>query len=141
MQTWCKPGSRPIHISIGVKCTDLDGTRLRRYLVVSNAYPYKDVGSVEKLIIDLTIFNRVRFLLSTTPFCCRVPGVVNWDIIPCSLRKESNSLDIYSPPQSNRSALRCLPNWLSDSALNSMNLSKASDFLSTYPNLEYLSVK
>ena len=59
MQTWCKPSLCPIHISIGVKGTDLDGARLRRYLVVSKANPQKDVGSVEKLIMYLTMSKRV----------------------------------------------------------------------------------
>ena len=59
MQTWCKPSLRLIHIFIGVKGTDLDGARLRRYLVVSKAYPQKDVGSVKKLIMNLTMSNRV----------------------------------------------------------------------------------
>ena len=90
MQTWCKPSSRPIHISIGVKGTNLDATRLRRYPIVSKAYPQKDMGSVEKLIMDLTMSNRVRFLLFATPFCCGVLRVVNWDIISCFLMKESN---------------------------------------------------
>ena len=43
--------------------------------------------------------------------------------------------------RSNQCVLICLPNRLSDSALNSMNLSNASDFLSIYPKLEYLSIK
>ena len=37
--------------------------------------------------------------------------------------------------------LICLPNRLSDPTLNSMNVSKALDFLYTYPKLDYLSVK
>ena len=47
-------------------------------------------------------------------------------------------------PQSNWSALICLPNKLFDFILNSMNLYKALDFLYaryTYPNLEYSSIK
>ena len=59
MQTWCKLGLQPTHISIGVKCTNLNGTRLRRYLVISKAYHQKDVKSVNKLIIDLTMSIRV----------------------------------------------------------------------------------
>ena len=59
MRTWCKPGLRPVHILIGVKGTDFDGTRLRRYHAVSKAYPQKDVGSVEKLIMDLIMSNKV----------------------------------------------------------------------------------
>ena len=46
-------------------------------------------------------------------------------------------------PRCNRSDLICLPNRLSNSTLNLMNLSKASNFLCTrhtYPNLKYLSI-
>ena len=55
------------------------------------------------------------------------------------LWKESNLLGIS--PRSNWSDLVCIPNKLSDCALNGKNLSKALNFLYTYPNLEYLSVK
>ena len=34
MWMWCKLGLQPIYISIGVKGTDLDGTKLKRYLAV-----------------------------------------------------------------------------------------------------------
>ena len=97
------------------------------------------MGSNEKPITDLAISIKVQYLLSITPFYNGVLGAHNWDIISCFIWKGSNLLD--TPPRSNRSALICLPNRLSDSALNSMSLSKASNFLSTYPNLEYLSVK
>ena len=59
MRICCKLGLRPIHISIGVKGTDLDGTRLRRYPAVSKAYPQKDVGTNEKQIINLTMSIKV----------------------------------------------------------------------------------
>ena len=74
--------------------------------------------------------------------CNGVPGAHNWDTILWSLWKESNLID--TPPQSNQSTLICSPNRLFDSALNSMNLFEASDFLCiryTYPNLEYSSIK
>ena len=35
--------------------------------------PKKDKGNVERHIIELTMSNRVLFLLSVTPFCCGVP--------------------------------------------------------------------
>ena len=53
--------------------------------------------------------------------------------------KESKLLGI--PSRFNRSDLVCTPNKLSDSALSLKNLFKALDFLYTYPNLKYLSVK
>ena len=52
--------------------------------------------------------------------------------------KELNLLD--TPPRSNWNTLVCLPNRLFDSALNLMNVFKASNFLCTrytYTNLEY----
>ena len=66
---------------MGVKGTNLNEIKLRRYLIVSKEYPKKDVGSVEKLIMDLNMSNRVQFLISTTPFCSGVPRAINWDII------------------------------------------------------------
>ena len=66
-----------------------------------------------------------------------VPGALDYDIIPCSLRKESNWVDIYSPPQSDQRAWYVY-NCFSNSTINSMNLSKASNFLYIryiYPNL------
>ena len=95
--------------------------------------------SNEKPIIDITMSIKVQYLLSITSIYNGVLGAHNWDIISCFIWKESNLVDIL--PQSNRSVLICLPNRLFNYALNSMNLSKASDFLFTYPNLENLSVK
>ena len=54
-------------------------------------------------------------------------------------RTKSNLLDIS--PWFNWSDLICTPNRLSDLALNSMHVSKASDFVCTYPNLEKSSLK
>ena len=75
---------------MGVKGTDLEGIGLRKQVAVFKAYPQKDIGSDEKLIIDLTMSINVRFLLSATPFCYGVSSALNWDRIPCSLRKELN---------------------------------------------------
>ena len=97
------------------------------------------MGSNEKPITKLIISIKVQYLLSITPFCNGVLGAPNWDIISCSIWKGSNLLD--KPPRSNRTTLICLLHRLSDFALNSMSLSKVSNFLSTYPNLEYLSIK
>ena len=96
------------------------------------------MGSNEKPIIDLTLSIKVQYLLSITPFCNGVLGAHNCDMISFSIWKESNLLD--KPPRSNQNTLICLPNRLSNFALNSMRLSKASDFLSTYSNLEHLSI-
>ena len=97
------------------------------------------MGSNEKPITNLTMSIKVQYLISITPFCNEVLSAHNKDIISCSIWKGSNLLDIL--PQSNQSILICLPNMLFNSTLNSMNLSKASYFLSTYPILEYLSIK
>ena len=97
------------------------------------------MSSNDKPITDLTMSIKVQYLLSITPFCNGVFSAHNWDIISCSIWKGSHLLD--KTPRSNQSALICLLNRLSDSALNSMSLSKASEFLFTYPNLEYLSIK
>lgn len=45
--------------------------------------------------------SKVLFFLSTTPFYCGVPNAVNWDKISFSMRYTKNSLDNYSPSQSN----------------------------------------
>ena len=97
------------------------------------------MGSNDKPIIDITLSIKVQYLFSITPFYIGVLGAHNWDITLCSIWKVLNLLD--TPSRSNRNALICLPNRLSDSTLNLMSLSKASVFLCTYPNLEYLSVK
>ena len=97
------------------------------------------MGSNEKPITNLTMSIKVQYLLSINPFYNGVLGAHNWDIISCSIWKGLNLLN--TPPRSNRSALICLPNRLSNSTLNSMNLLEASNFLSTYPDLEYLLVK
>ena len=90
------------------------------------------------IITDLTLFIKVQYLLFITPFCNVVLGAHDWDMISCSIWKELNLLD--KPPRSNQSALICLCNSLSNSTLNSMSLSMAPNFISTYPNLEYLSI-
>ena len=59
MRICCKLGLRPIYISIVVKGTNLDGTRLRRYPAVSKAYPQKGIGNNEKQIINLTMSIKV----------------------------------------------------------------------------------
>src|SRR3982751_5866726 len=88
--------------------------------------------------MDRTMSNKVRFLLSDTPFHCGVPGGVSWDKIPQSLRKSSNSWLKYSPPRSDRRALILLPSCFSTSFLNSLNFSKDLDLFFiryTYPYL------
>ena len=94
---------------------------------------------MEKLIIDLTMSNRIQFLLSVTTFCCGVSEVLSCDKISCSLRKETNSIDMYSPLRLQQSDLTCLPNCFSYSALNSLNLSKLSDFSSLGTHIHILS--
>ena len=76
------------------------------------------MGSNEKPITDLTMSFKVQYLLSITSFSNGVLGAHNWDIMSCSIWKGSNLLN--TPPWSNWSALICLPNRLSNSALNSM---------------------
>ena len=54
------------------------------------------MGSNEKPITDLTIFIKVQYLLSITPFYNGVLGAHNRDIISCSIWKGLNLLD--TPP-------------------------------------------
>ena len=122
----CRLGFRPDHNSRGVLDIDLDGTRFSMYIAVSKAYPQKDIGDLEKLIIDLIISKRVRFLLSATPFCWGIPGADNWDIIPFPYKYPIKSAERYSPPRSDRKVLILLPNYFSTSTRNSLNFSKAS---------------
>ena len=75
-------GLRPLHNSLDVLGIDSDGTKYKICIVVFSAYPQNEIGTVESLIIDLTISKRVLFLLSTTSFCWGVSGAVNWDTIP-----------------------------------------------------------
>ena len=78
-------------------------TQFQRYI------PKKNVRSDEKLIIVLTLSIRVWLLLFVTPFCNRIPDALNWGIVPCSLKKKSNLVDINSPFHSNQNDLICLP--------------------------------
>lgn len=84
MCIWCKLGLHPFYISKGVLGTELDGTMLRRYMVVSKAWPQNKIGKFEYLIINLTILKSIMFLLLATPFCWEVPGVTKCDRFPCS---------------------------------------------------------
>ena len=67
----------PFHISREFKDTNLEGARLRRKVIVLKEYPQMDIGSDEKLIIDLTMSINIWFLLSATPFCYGVPSAIN----------------------------------------------------------------
>ena len=51
------------------------------------------MGSNEKAITDLILSIKVQYLFSITPFCNGVLGAHNWDMISCSIWKESNLLD------------------------------------------------
>ena len=84
----CKLSLQPLHISLGVKGTNLEDTRLGIYAATSKAYLQKDIENDEKLIIDLIMSINARFLLFATSFCYGVLGARNWDIISCSLRKK-----------------------------------------------------
>ena len=93
----------------------------------------------EKPITDLTMSFKVQYLLSITPFWNEVLSANNWDIISYSIQIGSNLLDTL--PRSNQSVLICLPNRLSNSALNSMNLSKV--YICEYaltPNISWFQV-
>ena len=79
-------------------------TQFQRYI------PKKNVRSnKKKLIIDLTLSIRVWLLLFVTPFCNKIPDALDWGIVSCSLKKESNLLNINSPFQSNQNTLIYLP--------------------------------
>ena len=65
---------------------DFDGTRFSVKAAVSSAIPQNDLGKSAWLIIDRTKSNKVRFLLSDTPFHCGVPDGVSYETIPCSFR-------------------------------------------------------
>ena len=83
--------------------------------------------SDEKPFINLTMSTKVRYLLSTTPFCNKVSLVHTTKILSHDFYgKKSNLLD--TPPRSNQSALICLPNMLSNFTLNLMNLSRHQIF-------------
>ena len=70
----------------------------------------KDMESDEKLIINLAMFIKIWFPLSTSLFCGGLLGVLNCDLISYSAKKELNLLNIDLPPQLNQSILICLSN-------------------------------
>ena len=69
--------------------------------------PQKNMWSNEKPITNLTICIKVWFLIFFTPFWNGVLGAHNWDIITCSLWKQSNLLDTL--PRSNQSVWYVYP--------------------------------
>ena len=64
----------------------LDGTLFKILAAVSKAYPQKEICNSVKHIMDRTISNKVRFLLSATPLSCGVKGGVHSERIPLTLR-------------------------------------------------------
>jgi hypothetical protein len=66
------------------------------------------------------------FFLSGTPFCCGLYGTVNYLLIPFSVQNSANSVEVYSPPLSDRKTLIYFLVWFSTRALNSWNLLKTS---------------
>ena len=71
-----KLGFQPFHSSNGVLGTALDGTLFKTYTAVFKPSLYKDKDKFVLLIMLRTMSISVRFLLSATPFCCGVPGIV-----------------------------------------------------------------
>jgi hypothetical protein len=122
-----KLGTLSVHTSYGVLSTYLVGTLFRVKIVVSRAYPQKNKSSYARLIIDLTIYNSVRFIRSYTPFHCGVLGGVSYGMIPHCFRWSLNSILRYSPQWYDRIALIFFLIWFSTSFWNSLNLSKDSD--------------
>ena len=57
---------------MGVLGADLVGTFFSRCIIVSKTYPQKEEGQEEKLSINLTMSNRIIFLLLATP--------LSWDV-------------------------------------------------------------
>ena len=85
-----KLGFQPSHNSKGVLGTALVGNLFKIYTTIFKSSLHRDVGRDELLIILLTMFMSIRFLLSATPFCCGEPGIIYLTIMPCSLRKFTN---------------------------------------------------
>jgi hypothetical protein len=79
----------------------------------------KKHGQVLVCIMALVAPMMDRYFCSATPFCCGLYGTVNSLLIPTSLQKPSNSLEVYSPPLSNLKTLIYFPVWFSTRALNS----------------------
>lgn len=57
----------PFHISYRMLATDFKGILFIIYAAVSREYPQNDIEKSMKHIMDHTISNRMRFLLSDTP--------------------------------------------------------------------------
>ena len=79
-----KLGFQPFNNSNGVFGTALVGTRFNIYTAILSASVHNNLVSFELLSILFTMSNKVRFLLSTTPFWSGELDVVYWAIIPCS---------------------------------------------------------
>ena len=81
-----KLGFLLFHNSYGVLDIDFDGTIFNTYAVVSKANPHNKIGISVKHIMDLTMSNKVQFLLFATPFNYGIYGGFHYERIPFSLR-------------------------------------------------------
>ena len=75
-------GGLLVHNSYGVFSTAFDGARFSVSAAVRSACPQKEIGRSLRPIVDRTMSNKVRFLLSDTPFHFGVPRGVNSKVYP-----------------------------------------------------------
>lgn len=75
----------------------------------------------------LVTAKRWWFLCSATSFCCGVYGQKHYDKIPFLVKKIQKSLDMYSPPESERRTLIIAKNWVSTYATNFLKTITTSD--------------
>jgi hypothetical protein len=114
---------------VELKSTSIDeGDLFTKYFVVSTASTQNSCVSPTPLSMLLALSINVLFILSTTPFCCGVYGVVFWHAMPHYLQNYSKSFPHNSPPLSVLNTLIFLSIWFSTRDLNSLNFLKTYDF-------------
>ena len=109
----------------------------------SSAYPQREIGRPANPIMDRTMSNKIRFLLSDTPLCCSILGGVHWERIIFSSRYVINSLDRYSLSRSDRRVLIHFLIYFFTSLWYHLNISNDSDLClikKIKPYLERLSI-
>jgi hypothetical protein len=119
----------PYHTSCGVDSTNVDeGDLFTKCFSMSTTSTQNSCASLEPLSMILAFSINVLFILSTTPFCFGVYGLVFMCVIPHYLQNHSKFFPHNSPPFPFLITLIFLFVWFSTRDLSSLKFSKNSDF-------------
>src|SRR5258708_15822615 len=105
--------------------------RFMAYTTVAKVSAQRKSSAPVSFMMALPLSKIFQLVLSATPFCLGVCGMVNSSLIPPLVQYFSRGALTYSPPQSDHSTLVCVPYWFTKSQLSLMNHSVKSN-LSTH---------